>query len=102
MLVKFKREYIKNKLLIAKKLKNILKLNILKSILQNKNILNYGRSLILIKIRLKLLNNKTKINDICLGTGVYRKSNRHINLARHELHKFCRTNKISTWTIKSW
>ena len=40
-------------------------------------------------------NNITKLNDICLNSGVYKKSNKKNNLSRHEFHKACRNNKLS-------
>lgn len=101
MINKYKREYIKNKLIISYYLKFFIKSNILKSIIHNRNIKNYEKSFIIIKGKIKSLH-CSKIHDICINSGVYKKSNKYSNMSRYEFHKYCRSNKLSTWSVKSW
>lgn len=101
MIRKTKKEYIKNKLKIAIRIKNKFKYNIIKSIIQNNSIKNLTRAVW--SIKLEMYNSSlTRINDICLNSGVYKKSNRKINLTRHEFHKACRNNKLAGWSTSSW
>lgn len=101
MLNKIKINYIKNKLINSIKIKKKFKNSLITSIINNKNLLNYTRVNWLIK---RNLNNclLTKINDICLNAGVYKKASNKLNLSRHEFHKLCRTNKLASWVVNSW
>jgi len=101
MLQKNKKEFIKNKLKNSIKIKKLLKKIIYKSIIQNQNILNSTRSFFILKYKLSL-NSKTGISDICLNSGVYKKSSEQTNFSRHEFHKLCRTNKLTGWITHSW
>lgn len=101
MLKKNKKEFIKNKLKNSIKIKKLLKSIILKSIIQNNNVMNSTRSFFLLKYKLGLTN-KTTLSDICLNSGVYKKSSEQTNFSRHEFHKLCRTNKLTGWITHSW
>ena len=101
MISKIKKEFIKNKLKIAMRIKSNYKYHIIKSIIRNNSIGNLVRAVWSVKWELKN-NNITKLNDICLNSGVYKKSNKKNNLSRHEFHKACRNNKLSGWSTSSW
>ena len=101
MISKIKKEFIKNKLKIAMRIKSNYKYHIIKSIIRNNSISNLVRAAWSVKWELKN-NNITKLNDICLNSGVYKKSNKKNNLSRHEFHKACRNNNLSGWSTSSW
>lgn len=92
MLTKIHKKYIKNKLKISIKIKKLLKNTILLSIIKNNNIANKIKLVYLLKFQLKN-KNKTSINDLCLNSSLYKKSNKNTNFSRYEFHKLCRSNK---------
>lgn len=101
MIEKIRREYVKNKLINSIKIKKFYKNKILSSIIQNNSNVSNLRLCWLVK---KKINESTltKINDICLNSSVYKKSNRSFNLTRHELHKLCRAGNTPGWIKYSW
>lgn len=101
MLRKVKKEYLKNKLNNSIKIKKILKKIIFSSIIQNQSLNNTLKATYMIKYKLNY-SVKTNLNDICLNSGVYKKSSRHLNFSRYEFHKLCRSNKLSSWITNSW
>ena len=89
-----KREYIKNRLINSIKIKYIYKLVILKSIVNNKSLLNLTRSKFFIKYKFNCTL-KTTLNDLCYNSAMYKKSSKNFNFSRYEFHNLCRTNKLS-------
>lgn len=101
MLKKKNRLYIKNKLNNCIKIKKNFKLTIIKSLVHNNSIQNKFKAIWLIRLNNQTLSNTT-INDVCMISSVLKKSSKHVNLARHEFHKLCRSNKLTSYVINSW
>ena len=101
MLRKKNRIYLKNKLNNCIKIKKIFRSSIVKSFINNNALLNKTRMIWLLKYN-NHLSLKTIVNDVCMISGVRKKSQKWTNLSRHEFHKLCRTNKLTGYIVNSW
>lgn len=73
---------------------------LLKSLRDSKNVPNLLQLTSSCKLA-TLANLTTSIVDVCLGTSLYKKSNKSHNFSRYEFHRLCRTNKLTGRIIHS-
>jgi hypothetical protein len=90
------KEIIKRKYFI----KNELKEKILKSIIQNKKIIQIKR--FFAQIILQKNNKKKKNNKICLYTSKFRGINTFLFFSRHTIKKLANMNELQNIKVKSW
>lgn len=90
------KEVIKRKYFI----KNELKEKILKSIIQNKKIIQIKR--FFAQIMLQKNNKKKKNNKICLYTSKFRGINTFLFFSRHTIKKLANMNELQNIKVKSW
>jgi hypothetical protein len=90
------KEVIKRKYFI----KNELKEKILKSIIQNKKIIQIKR--FFAQIILQKNNKKKKNNKICLYTSKFRGINTFLFFSRHTIKKLANMNELQNIKVKSW
>jgi len=100
MIRKHRRIYLKNKLINSIKIKKYYKLITTNSTLQSTHISYKLATLVKCQKTIRLPAT-TSIQDVCTGSGVYRKSNRFANFSRYEFHRLCRTNKYVGCVVSS-
>ncbi len=95
---KIKQRILKNKInsiiILKFKLKNI----ILKSIIENNNILNKFKLYSIFLLKKKIKKNK----KICLMSGRFNGVNNKLNFSRHSINYLSKLGLLQNFKIKSW